>query len=109
MTLSVRDASTPTCCVSLRFRNTRGGLELGYLAYETDGQLEVKTVTSAGAELRGATLVITGTIPPPSAWPYRSSRMPSATNIGWNVTTGYFPEEYGPYYGDWLPRYENVN
>jgi hypothetical protein len=35
--------------------------------------------------------------------------MPTAENIGWGLTTGYFPEKYGPYFGDWLPRHEAVN
>jgi hypothetical protein len=52
--------------------------------------------------------VITGTLPPPSVWQSQGKRMPAPTNIGWSVTSAYFPKKYGPYYGDWLPRYEAV-
>ncbi len=35
-------------------------------------------------------------------------RMPEVENLAWSVTTGYFPDKYGPYFGDWLPRHEPV-
>jgi hypothetical protein len=35
--------------------------------------------------------------------------MPEVENLAWSVTTGYFPEKYGPYFGDWLPRHEPVD
>jgi hypothetical protein len=31
--------------------------------------------------------------------------MPSADELGWSATSSYTPEKYGPYFGDWLPRY----
>jgi hypothetical protein len=65
-------------------------------------------VPDAGASLRGNILLMTGTLPPPSAWQLRTRRTPAARNIGWSVTSGYFRNEYGPFYGDWLPGYEDV-
>jgi hypothetical protein len=105
LTLSLRDTTTASCCASLRFRRTRGGLELGYLFLDpTTGAERLRPVAGAGAALSGNVLVITGTLPAPGAWPYRTHRMPSARHLGWSVTTTYAPEKYGPYYGDWLPR-----
>jgi hypothetical protein len=66
-------------------------------------------VTGAGAELRGNRLVMTGTLPPPTVWPFATRRMPTAENIGWSVTTRYFADEYGPYFGDWLPGHDAVD
>jgi hypothetical protein len=109
LTLSLRDASNSSCCASLRFRRTAGQLEVGYDAYNANGAIELKPVSGAGADLRDNTLIITGTLPPPSAWPYAFRRMPTAENIGWSLTTGYFPEKYGAHFGDWLPRHEAVN
>ena len=51
---------------------------------------------------------MTGTLPPPSVWQYQIKRMPSPGNIGWSVTSEYFPDKYGPYFGDWLPQHEAV-
>ena len=109
VTVSLRDASTSSCCTSLRFRRTSGQLEVGYDAYDANGETALKPVSRAGAELGGNTLVVTGTFPPPNSWLFASRRMPTAENIGWSVTTGYFPEKYGPYFGDWLPRHEAAN
>lgn len=107
--VSLRDASTSSCCTSLRFRRTSGRLEVGYDAYNANGETEFKPVSGAGAELHDNTLTITGSFPPPSSWPYASRRMPTAEDVGWSVTTGYFPAKYGPYFGDWLPRHEAIN
>jgi hypothetical protein len=110
LTLTLRDASNSSCCVSLRFRRTAGRLEVGYDAYTEDGtKLELRPVPGAGAELRDNRLVITGTLPPPAAWPFASRWMPTADNVGWSVTTRYSAEKYGPYFGDWLPRHDAVN
>jgi hypothetical protein len=110
LTLSLRDASTSSCCASLRFRRTGGRLEVGYDAYTENGtRRELRPVTEAGAELRGNRLVMTGTLPPPTVWPFATRRMPTAENIGWSVTTRYFADKYGPYFGDWLPGHDAVN
>jgi hypothetical protein len=110
LTLSLRDASTPSCCASLRFRRTAGRLEVGSDAYTENGtRRELRPVTGAGAEVRDNRLVITGALPPPTAWPFATRRMPTAENIGWSVTTRYFAEKYGPYFGDWLPGHDAVN
>ncbi len=63
---------------------------------------------NAGAALRGATLVITGDLADPSDWQQQARRMPEVENLAWSITTGYFPDKYGPYFGDWLPRHEPV-
>jgi hypothetical protein len=107
LTLSLRDVSSP-CCASLVFASTAGQLEVGYLA-NVNGVTELKPVRQAGAELRGKMLIITGTLPPPSAWWYGSHRMPTAENIGWSLTTRYVPKTYGPSFSDWVPRDESVN
>src|SRR5215210_2760656 len=70
------------------------------------GRLE--PVPDAGASVRGNTLLMTGTLPPPSTWQLQIPRMPALRNIGWSVTSGYFRNQYGPFYGDWLPGYEDV-
>jgi hypothetical protein len=107
LTISLRDTTTSRCCASLRFRRTAGQLEVGHEVLNPNGVSELRPVAGAGAAFRGTTLVITGTLPPPSAW-YGTRRMPSARHIGWSTTTRYAPGKYGPYYGDWLPRHEPV-
>ena len=109
LTLALRDASASSCCASLRFRRSARGLELGYDSYNPNGTIELRPVENAGAELRGNTLTISGTLPPPSAWHLATRQMPTATNVGWTVSTRYVADRYGPFFGDWLPRYDDVN
>jgi hypothetical protein len=108
LTLTLRDVTTPACCASLRFRRTAGGLEVGHLSVDANGAYRLEPVPDGGASLRGDTLVITGTLPPPSKWQLQTHRVPVVQDIGWSVTTGYAPDKYGPSYADWLPRYEDV-
>jgi hypothetical protein len=109
LTLTLMDATTASCCASLRFRRTAGRLELGHHTIDSDGSYKLRPVQGAGAALRDNTLVISGTLPPPSAWRYRTRRVPAPENIGWSATTGYLPRKYGPTYGDWLPRYHAID
>jgi hypothetical protein len=108
LTLTLRDITTPSCCASLRFRRTAAGLEVGYLSLDANGAYRLDPVPNGGALLRDNTLVITGTLPPSSRWQLQTHRMPAVNNVGWSVTSEYLPKKYGPYYGDWLPRYEAV-
>jgi hypothetical protein len=108
LTLTLRDTTTPSCCASLRFRRSTGSLEVGHLTVDANGGYQLEPVPDAGASLRGNTLLMTGTLPPPSAWQLQTRRMPAVRNIGWSVTSRYFRNEYGPFYGDWLPGYEDV-
>ncbi len=109
LTLNVMDATTSSCCASLRFRRTAGRLEVGHHTVDANGAYELRPVQRAGAALRDGTLVISGTLPPPNAWPYRTRRIPAPANIGWSATTGYLPEKHGPFYGDWLPPHHAIN
>ena len=102
--LVLRDTTTSACCAALHFRRTAGRLELGYLA-DDGGTEALRPVSGGGALVRGTTLLISGTLPPPSAWRYGSQRLPAAEHLGWSVTTEYAPETYGPAYGDWLPAH----
>jgi hypothetical protein len=104
--LTLRDTTAPSCCASLRFQRTAGRLEVGHFTIGANGGYRLKPVADAGASLRGNTLLITGTLPPPSAWQLQTRRMPAEENVGWSVTSRYAPNEYGPFYGDWLPRYK---
>jgi hypothetical protein len=108
LTLTLRDVNTPSCCASLRFRRTAGRLEVGHVTVDPNGAYRVTPVPNAGASLRGKTLIITGTIPPPSAWQMQSRLMPAAEEIGWSVSTAYTPERHGRSYGDWLPGYRDA-
>lgn len=108
LTLSLRDASSSLCCASLRFRQTAGRHEVGYFRIDSHGLYQLDPVPNAGASVRGRTVIMTGTLPQPSVWPYQIKRMPSPANIGWSVTSEYSPDKYGPYFGDWLPRQEAV-
>jgi hypothetical protein len=108
LTLTLRDVTTPSCCASLRFRRTSGRVEVGHLTVDANGAYQLAPVLNAGASLREKTLIITGTLPPPSAWQMQSHVMPAAETIGWSVTTRYSPDKHGPYYGDWLPRHEEA-
>jgi hypothetical protein len=105
LTLNLRDTTTASCCASLWFRRTHGRLEVGYFFLDpSTGAEQLRPVARAGAALSGNGLRISGTLPAPSAWQYKTRRMPSPRHVGWSVTTLYAPEKYGPYYGDWLPR-----
>jgi hypothetical protein len=106
--LNLRDTTTTSCCASLWFRRTHGRLEVGYLFLDPTGAERLRPVAGAGAALSGNVLVITGTLPAPSAWQGLTHRMPSARHVGWSVVTAYASEKYGPYYGDWLPREQAV-
>jgi hypothetical protein len=75
---------------------------------DANGAYRLAPVPNGGASLRGNRLVITGTLPPPSAWQVQSRRMPAVQDLGWSVSSSYSPEKYGPSYGDWLPGYEAV-
>jgi len=108
LTVNLRDTTTRPCCASLRFRQTAGRHEVGYFRVDARGFYQLDAVPNAGASVHGKTLVITGTLPPPSVWQSQGKRMPAPTNIGWSVTSASFPKKYGPHYGDWLPRYEAV-
>jgi hypothetical protein len=108
LTLTLRDTTTPSCCASLRFRRSTGSLEVGYLTVDANGRYQLEPVPDAGASVRGNTLLMTGTLPPPSEWQLQTRRMPAPRNIGWSVTSRYFQNKYGPFYGDWLPGYEDV-
>jgi hypothetical protein len=99
LTLNLHDTTTRSCCAALRFRQTSGRHEVGRSTLDAHGYSRLEPVRNAGASLRGTTLVMTGTLPALSAWP-------AAKNVGWALTTKYSPNKYGPYYGDWLPRYE---
>jgi hypothetical protein len=99
LTLNLHDTTTRSCCAALRFRQTSGRHEVGRSTLDAHGYYRLEPVQNAGASLRGTTLVMTGTLPALSAWP-------AAKNVGWALTTKYSPDKYGPYYGDWLPRYE---
>jgi hypothetical protein len=109
LTLTLRDTTTPSCCASLRFQQTAGRFEVGHLTVDANGAYRLEPVVDAGALLRGNTLLITGTLPPPRAWQLQTRRMPAEENIGWSVTSRYLPNKYGPYYGDWLPGYKDVS
>jgi hypothetical protein len=106
LTLTLRDVTAPSCCASLRFRRTPGGLEVGHLTVDANGAYRLAPVPNGGASLRGDRLVITGMLPAPSAWQMQTRRMPAVQDLGWSVSSGYTPEKYGPSYGDWLPRYK---
>jgi hypothetical protein len=108
LTLTLRDTTTPSCCASLRFQQTAGRFEVGHFTVGASGGYRLEPVADAGASLRGNTLFITGTLPPPSAWQLHTRRMPAEENIGWSVTSGYVPNKYGPFYGDWLPGYKDA-
>jgi hypothetical protein len=106
LTLTLRDTTAPSCCASLLFRRTAGRLEVGHFTVGANGRYRLEPVADAGASLRRDTLLVTGTLPPPSTWQLQTRRMPAEENVGWSVTSQYAPNEYGPFYGDWLPRYE---
>ncbi len=108
LTLTLRDTTTSACCASLRFRRMAGRLEVGHETHNEEGASELEPVSGAGAALRGETLVVTGTLPPPNVWQFGTRRLPAAAEVGWSATTRFFSEQYGPYYGDWLPRHEPV-
>ena len=109
LALNLMDATTTSCCASLRVRRTAGRLEVGYHSINNKGDYELRPVQEGGAALRNSTLVFSGTLPPPNLWQYVTRRLPAPENIGWSATTGYLPDKYGPTYGDWLPRHEAVN
>jgi hypothetical protein len=109
LTFHLADTTEASCCASLRFRRNAGHFEVGHSSTDTNGVVQLEPVPNAGAALRRATLVITGTLPSPSTWQQRAHRMPALRNLAWSITTGYFSDKYGPYYGDWLPRYEPVS
>jgi hypothetical protein len=109
LTLHLMDATTSSCCASLRFRRTAGRLEAGYHFINGNGGYELRPMQHGGAALRNSTLTISGTLPPPNEWQLRTRRVPTPENAGWSVTTGYAPDTYGPTYGDWLPRHDAVN
>jgi hypothetical protein len=90
-----------SCCGSLRFQRTAGRLEVGRSFTDANGVSQLEPVANGGAALRRKTLVITGTLPAPEG--------PVARDLVWSITTGYFPDKYGPYFGDWLPRHEPVD
>jgi hypothetical protein len=101
--LSFNLSSPPAaCCGTLQFKRSAGRLEVGRHFVDTNGVYRLEAVENAGASLQGRTLVITGTLPQPE-------EPPVARNLHWSVTTGYFPEKYGPYFGDWLPRHEAID
>jgi hypothetical protein len=106
LTLTLRDTTSPSCCASLRFRRTAGRLEVGHFTVGASGRYRLEPVADAGASLRGNTLLITGTLPPPSAWQLQTRRMPAEEDVGWSVNSSYAPNKYGPFYGDWLPAYK---
>lgn len=103
--LVLRDASTLRCCASLGFRRVGRRLELGYATVDLAGRYVLRPVPRAGARVDGTVLTISGTLPPPSAWQPRSRALPRRENVAWSATTSYTPQKYGPYFGDWLPRY----
>lgn len=105
---NLADATEPSCCATLWFKRTAGRLELGSFEIDANSTYQLRPVPSAGAALRGRNLTITGTFPPPEEWRLRARRMPAPENLAWSVTTGYFPDKYGPYFGDWLPRHEPI-
>lgn len=108
LALNVHDTTERYCCATLRFRGKRAALEVGHFFVDANGVYQLKPVADAGAALRGRTLVLSGTLPDPSTWEGRARRMPAPANLGWSVTTSYFTDKYGPYFGDWLPRHEPV-
>ena len=91
-----------SCCGSLRFKRSAGRLEVGHFFIDSNGAGQLEPVENAGAALRATTLVITGTLPTPDD-------PPVAGNLVWSVTTGYFPDKYDAYFGDWLPRHEPID
>jgi len=99
----VRDTEEALTVGSLLFRRTAGRLEVGYFS-PRGGVPDLHPVSGGGAALDDKTLVMTGEVPA-QAW---QGQIPPAERVGWGVTTGYFPEKYGPYYGDSLPRHEAV-
>jgi hypothetical protein len=108
LTLTLRDTTTPSCCASLRFRRTGGRLEVGHLTIGLNGGYRLDSVTDAGAAVQDNTVILTGTLPPPSAWQLETRRMPAEENIGWSVTSEYSSNKHGPFYGDWVPGYEDT-
>jgi hypothetical protein len=101
LTLNLHDTTTSSCCGSLRFRQTRGRAEVGRSFLDANGVYRLEPIGNAGASLRDTTLVMTGTLPNSVNWP-------ATKDVGWGVTTKYSPNEYGPYYGDWLPRHQAI-
>jgi len=83
-------------------------LEVGHLTVDANGAYQLAPVPDAGASLRDKTLIITGTLPPPSAWQFQARRMPARNDIGWSVSTVYAGERNGRSYGDWLPGYREA-
>lgn len=102
--LNVGGTKGRSCCGSIEFRRTAGRLEVGLFRIDANGVYQLDPIADAGASLRGTTLTITGTLPAPDG-----GRMPPAIQLAWSITTGYFPDKYGPYFGDWLPRHEPVD
>jgi hypothetical protein len=105
LTFNFADLTERRCCTSLRFRRSVGGMEVGHFHTDEHGTFQLDPVDDAGASLEGTTLVISGRLPDPSEW-NRGGRMPEVAYFAWSVTTGYTPEKYGPYFGDWLPGYQ---
>lgn len=107
LSFHLHDTSEPSCCTTLRFQRTAGRLEVG--AHSTvDGVYQLVPTANAGAALRGATLVFSGDLAEPSKWQQRARRMPDVESLAWSITTGYFEDKYGPYFGDWLPTHKPV-
>jgi hypothetical protein len=89
------------CCGTLRYRRTAGRIEVGHHYTDSNGVYQLEPIENAGTSLRGSTLILTGTLP-------ASADPPTASNLVWTVTTGYFPDD-APDFGDWLPREEPIN
>jgi hypothetical protein len=105
LSISLRDAHNTYCCTGLLFRRDRGEPEVG----ASNGQGTIKAVKDAGAVVKGSTVVITGTFASPAQWNGRYRRLLPAQDVGWSITSAFYPRTYGPYYGDWLPRESPVN
>jgi hypothetical protein len=108
LSFNLHDTSERSCCTTLRFRRSAGRLEVGAFSIDANGVYQLDPTANAGAALRGTTLEITGDLADPSSWQQRARRMPAVENLAWSITTGYFPDKYGPYFGDWLPRHEPI-
>lgn len=98
LTLALREP-TARCCASLHFRRTARGLEVGHRTIDPNGAYRLEPVPGAGASLRKNTLRLSGSLP---------TGVPAGDDVGWSITSTYADGEYGPYYGDWLPRYASV-
>jgi hypothetical protein len=111
LAVTLRSAATPRCCATLVFARARGRFEIGFPVFtrspagDFTGRTTLRPVANAAARIRGATVLVTGTLPRPAVWYLGTRRMPRARDAAWSATTRSVGGPHAPFYGDWIPAY----